>query len=158
MFNLITRQTDRFRGVQLLASDRTQLVERLLDGQRLAVRTRRRHHRERIADGEDPRDQGAFGFRSGPLPVNARRLAGRAPAVRASLRPSFGSGWQTRFSSLDSGSGINRQIGLLDALGTMAATKAPPRRLDQQDSECARIEDLLTERPTLAIPRLCHNA
>ena len=26
------------------------------------------------------------------------------------------------------------------------------------DPRCARIEDLLTERPTLGIPRSCHNA
>jgi hypothetical protein len=40
----------------------------------------------------------------------------------------------------------------------MAATIAYTSEADSQDLAPARIEDLLTERRTLAIPRLCHNA
>jgi len=36
--------------------------------------------------------------------------------------------------------------------------RAHLRRLDQQESRQAQGEDLLTGRPTLGIPRLCHNA
>ena len=50
------RTADQLR-IELGPRGRTELVERLLDRQRLAVRARRRHRRERVADGEDPGDE-----------------------------------------------------------------------------------------------------
>ena len=48
---------------------------------------------------------------------------------------------------------------IVDGIGIgWASTSREPWRLNQRDPPRARNEDLLTERPTLAIPRLCHNA
>jgi len=48
---------------------------------------------------------------------------------------------------------------IVDGIGIgWASTSRERWRLNQRDPPRARNEDLLTERPTLAIPRLCHNA
>lgn len=44
------------------------------------------------------------------------------------------------------------------SLECIAATMPPSTAYLRSDRKRARNEDLLTERPTLAVPRSCHNA
>jgi hypothetical protein len=68
--------------------------------------------------------------------------------------------------AVDAGSSISRPgyplVGAIASAaslhGMMASINAGTSEADDQDPRQARNEDLLTEQPTLGIPRSCHNA